>query len=89
MAPWSIAFSSRAKTDLAALDPTTRRRIMDALTWFAEHFEEMTPIPLSGPQKGFFKFRVGDWRVMYMIKAQERLLAVHYIDRRDKIYKRR
>lgn len=88
MPAWRLDFSAAAERDLAALDRPVRRRIIDALEWFSAHFDDLVPIPLGGPFKGFFKFRIGDWRAVYEIQAGARTLLVHYIDKRDKIYTR-
>ena len=88
MAPWRVVFSKRAESDLILLDGQMRRRIVDAIEWLSENFEDIVPIPLGGPWRGFFKLRVGDWRAVYRINFAERALIIHYIDRRDKIYKR-
>ena len=37
----------------------------------------------------FYKLRVGDWRVIYKINWEERIIIVCCVDRRDKIYKKR
>lgn len=89
MKRWRVELRGRAEGDLARLDRTVRRRIITSLYWLAENFDEVTPLPLGGEWKGFFKFRVGDWRAIYRIEHKERIIAVHYIDHRDKIYKHR
>ncbi|MEK7192449.1 MAG: type II toxin-antitoxin system RelE/ParE family toxin [Patescibacteria group bacterium] len=89
MAVWRVELSDLAEDDLAALDKLTRHRVIDALDWLSENFENITPIPLGGIWKGFFKLRVGDWRVIYELKHEWRVLVIHYIDHRNKIYKRR
>lgn len=89
MAAWRVEFSASAKEDIAVLDKMVRRRIIDALEWLSDNFDSITPIPLVGRWRGFFKFRVGDWRVIYEIESVKRLLIIRYIDHRGKIYKNR
>lgn len=89
MGRWQIELSEQAEKDLAVLDHFWRRRIIDKLNWLADNFDDVTPLPLSESWGGFFKLRVGDWRVIYKIDYSIYLLIVHYIDRRDKIYKRK
>ena len=57
--------------------------------WFTTNFQNITPLPLGGRWKGFFKLRVEDWRIIYEVSHDSRLVIVHAIDTRDKIYKRR
>lgn len=88
MTAWLAEFRTSAEDDLATLDKPTRRRVIDALEWLSDNFDSIIPIPLGGRWNGFFKFRVGDWRVIYEMKPDKRTLIVHYIDHRGKIYKR-
>lgn len=89
MEKWDVKFSEGAEADLVRMDRQLRRRIIERVEWFSENFENRTPLPLGNAWRGFFKFRVGDWRIIYRIDNRERLLIVDYIDRRDRIYKRR
>jgi mRNA interferase RelE/StbE len=89
MTQWHFVITKNGESDLARLDRKTQQRVVEKLKWFAEHFEEITPLPLGDPWRGFFKLRVGDWRVVYEIEAVARRVVVHLIDRRDKIYTRR
>jgi len=54
-----------------------------------KNFDQITPLPLGDKWRGFFKLRIGDWRVVYEIEISKRLITIHYIDHRDKIYKRK
>ncbi len=85
---WRVEFSKTGERDLGALDRSERRGIVERLEWFAENFEQVTPLPLHAEWRGFFKLRVGDWRVIYRFDQQKYLIMVHVIDHRSKIYKR-
>lgn len=89
MSRWSIEYETKAFTDLKKLDRPIRRHIIDWLEWFASHFDDVTPAPLHGEWRGFFKSRIGDWRVVYVFEPSSYLIKVFQIDRRDKVYKRR
>jgi len=73
--------------DLAHLDKPTARRIAKRLSWFAENFDFIRPIPLSGNLAGFYKLRVGDYRVVYEILHDESLILVHFVGHRREIYR--
>ena len=85
---WRVDFDRTAERDLKALDTPIRRRTIDKIDWLIENFDQLEPLPLDEPWVGFFKLRVGDWRVIYKIKHPSRTITVHYIDHRSKIYKR-
>ncbi|MBI3442292.1 MAG: type II toxin-antitoxin system RelE/ParE family toxin [Candidatus Sungbacteria bacterium] len=89
MSRWSLHFSKEAEQDLAELDSPIRTRIIVKLEWLMENFASLTPAPLAAEWSDFFKLRVGDWRVVYTIHWTDHRIVVEYIDRRDKIYKRR
>lgn len=84
---WVLEFRKSAERDLAVLDHPLRRRIIEKLGWLIENFDSIVPLPLGGRWRGLFKLRVGDWRVAYEINFSKKLITVHYIDRRDRIYK--
>ncbi len=86
---WSIEFTKTGEKEFSAIDTTERRHIASRLEWLVENFESIKPLPLHQEWKGYFKFRVGDWRVVYTFEMSKRIITVHHIDRRDKVYKRR
>lgn len=89
MAAWHLEFSEVADNDLALLDRPVRRRIIDKLDWLVQNFDTVLSLPLSGDYKSFYKLRVGDWRIIYKIEWNSRKVIVEYIDRRDKVYKKK
>jgi mRNA interferase RelE/StbE len=44
--------------------------------------------PLTGPLKGFFRFRTGDYRIVYRIGAAEEIVYVVRIAHRKEAYER-
>ena len=63
---WSLEFTDVGRDDLKKLDHMVRRQVIDRLEWFSVHFEQTRPLPLHADWKGYFKLRVGDWRVAYI-----------------------
>lgn len=55
----------------------------------SENFENIFPEVLTGEFREFYKLRIGDWRVMYKVNWLDRIIIVSYINRRDKVYKKR
>lgn len=85
---WSVKLTSDAKEDLDDLSNETRKRIIKKLNWFQSNFEEITPLPLSGEWQGFFKLRIGKWRVIYKKNKEKKVIIVFLIGKRDKVYKK-
>ncbi|MEK7624422.1 MAG: type II toxin-antitoxin system RelE/ParE family toxin, partial [Patescibacteria group bacterium] len=82
-------FLPEAEKDLAKLGREVRRRIIVKLDWLLKNFENILPEVLTGEFKEFYKLRIGDWRVIYKINWANNTIIVCYIDKRDKIYKKR
>jgi len=53
-----------------------------------EHFEEITPEPLKGDLAGFFKYREGDYRILYQPLPKEKVILIHEIGHRRDIYRK-
>ena len=80
-----IAWTTDAVDDLRKLDRPVRQRILNRLSWFAAHFEEIIPEPLSGDFTNTYKFRVGDWRIIYGLRNKRILILA--VGHRREIYK--
>lgn len=89
MSIWGFELTDIAEGDIAKLDSRVRRRILEKLAWFRDYFEVTTPLPLGNFWKGFFKLRVGDWRIVYSVNFENKKVVVHLIDHRARIYKRK
>jgi mRNA interferase RelE/StbE len=84
---WSIEFLKEAEADFEKLDSKIRKRVVSKLEWLEDNFEDITPLALTGEFQGFYKLRIGEWRIIYKIYWKKNLIIVCYIDKRDKIYK--
>jgi len=64
---YSIEFTSGAIADLGKIDRINQLRIAKKIKWLGENFEQITPLTLTGNLSGYFKLRVGNYRVIYTI----------------------
>ena len=85
------AFSARilknASRQLKKLDPPVAKRIVAQITWLAQHFEEIKPEALKGDLAGLFKYREGDYRIIYEIDDSSSVVTVLDIGHRREIYR--
>lgn len=88
MSEWKLYFTPTAERDMRKLSRDIRLRVLEKIAWLQIHIGETPPLPLAGQWKGFFKLRVGDWRIAYRVNHPAQRIAVHCIDKRDKIYGR-
>ncbi|MDM3851959.1 MAG: type II toxin-antitoxin system RelE/ParE family toxin [Aphanizomenon gracile PMC627.10] len=73
---YSVSFESESITDLDNLDQVVRLRILNKIQWLSLNFEQITPLSLTGQWSGFYKLRVGDYRVIYELDIEEQLIII-------------
>jgi len=84
---FTVRFLKSASRELERLDKVVRSRIVRRLGWLAENLDDISPEPLKGRLRGFYKLREGDYRIVYEILREERVILVHLIGHRREIYK--
>jgi mRNA interferase RelE/StbE len=84
---YQIRILGEAAHDLAKLDAAIARRIVNRVRWLAENLDEIKPEALTGNLAGFYKLRVGDYRVVYEIVHSEEMIIVHLVGHRREIYR--
>jgi len=80
-----VEWTKEAVEDLQKLDKSIAKRILNKISWFSQHFDNITPEPLSGELVGTFKLRIGDWRVIYTIEID--VIVIQAIGHRKEVYK--
>jgi mRNA interferase RelE/StbE len=71
-----VEYEPEAIADLKELTPSVRQRILNKIDWLAENFEQINPQSLSADLSGFFKLRVGDYRVIYEFSRDEEIIFI-------------
>ena len=78
-----------ATRQLARLDKPIGRRIAERINWLAANLDNLKPEALTGDLAGFYKFRVGNYRIVYEILYDEKVIVIHEIAHRREIYRRK
>ncbi|MEQ8449107.1 MAG: type II toxin-antitoxin system RelE/ParE family toxin [Nitratireductor sp.] len=86
---WTIEFDAKVDKDMARLAPRDRQRILRFLR------ERVAPLAnprdlgeaLAGPLSGFWKYRVGDYRVIAKIEDRQVTIFVVRIGNRREVYR--
>ncbi len=86
---YRVRILDEATKDLSRLDRLVGRRIAERINWLAANLDNLKPIPLTGDLAGFYKLRVGDYRVLYEIIRVEQIIIIHKIGHRRDIYRKR
>lgn len=84
--PYQIRLSERAEQVLRKLDKVIAKRIVRRLRWLAENVAEIVHQALKGQFSDYFRLRVGDYRIMYQLDHEQRLILVEEIGHRSDIY---
>ena len=86
---YRIRILDEASRELAQLDKPVANRLVKRVRWLAANLENLTPEALSGDLAGFFKLRVGDYRILYQILPDEKVIVLHAVGHRRDIYRKR
>ena len=80
-----VRLSKRALRELESLDFAVRNRITSKLDELAENPFPRGTVKLQG-RDGTFRVRVGDYRVLYEVLGNERMILVDKVDHRSGAY---
>lgn len=88
---WVIQYLSSVKKDTEKLDPQVKRRIRDFLEQRIASLEDprSTGESLKGTLSEFWKYRVGDYRIICEIKDNELVILAVKIGNRREVYKKK
>lgn len=84
---YRVKFTSTALEQLEKLDKSISQQVFKKLRWLAEHFDESTPVPLTGNLKNIYKLRAGDYRALYTFNKKDTTIIVHFVHHRSEVYK--
>lgn len=83
---YSVEYEPEALADLEQLTQAVRERVINKITWLAENFDQITPQALTADLSGFFKLRVGDYRVIYEFSRDNEVISIDRIRHRRDVY---
>jgi len=84
---WVVKYTKDAISDLSRLNKPDRTRIVTKIDWLKKNFDLVPHERLSGELRGFYKLRVGPYRVIYSVDYGMRVIIVHKVGHRREIYK--
>jgi mRNA interferase RelE/StbE len=85
---YQIVFTPAALRQLAALDPPTRRRVARRIEALGADPRPAGAEILKGGD-GEARIRIGDWRVIYLVRHDKLVVLVIKIGHRSDIYRAR
>lgn len=88
MKPYQVILTPEAQADLRGITSAARTRLLDKLEWMGENAELIRHQALQGDEwKGCFKYRVGDYRIIYRMEHPTTKLFVLKVGHRREVYK--
>ena len=83
---YKVAYLDSVEDDLKKLDKSTIKKILNRIeTYLAQDPKELGK-PLKGDFQGYWRYRWGDYRVIYKISELEILILVLRISHRKDAY---
>jgi mRNA interferase RelE/StbE len=87
--PWSLSFHPDAAKELKKLDRATASRIVETLATRvgAKHDPRALGAPLKGDHAGYWRWRIGDYRVIAHIDDSALTILVIRVAHRRQVYR--
>ena len=85
---YHVQILEEASRELERLDKPIAQRIVGRLRWLGTNIGQIKLEALAGELAGFYKLRVGDYRIIYEIIGAEETILIHAIGHRREIYRR-
>jgi mRNA interferase RelE/StbE len=89
MAEYRIRILGIASRELEQLDKPLGHRVVQRINWLATNLDAIRLEALTSDLAGLYKLRIGDYRVIYEVLWDEKIIVIHAIGHRREIYRRR
>ena len=85
---FEVVLTREAQKDYQKLAKNIARRINQCMDNLRENpLQYPQAVPLKGKLAGSYRWRVGDWRVVYQVDIDEEVVTILQIAHRSKVYK--
>lgn len=86
---YTIDFAPRTQGQLNLIPQDIKKLIFNRIDKLRTNPRPEGVEPLQGTEKGFFRIRQGDYRIVYSIQDQKLLILIVRIVHRKEVYKRK
>ena len=87
MSGYTLRYSERAVKDISKLSPQIKQRLGKKLEWFGSQSDPLQfAEPLTKPADAQYRFRVGDYRVLFDVDSTT--LTILHVQHRRQVYRR-
>ncbi|WP_434721913.1 type II toxin-antitoxin system RelE family toxin [Mesorhizobium sp. RIZ17] len=86
---WTLEYARSARKFVETLDPHTRNRIREFIENRLAYLDNPRELgkPLKGPLATFWRYRVGDYRIVCDVQDTRLVILVVTIDHRGDVYR--
>ena len=84
---YKVAYLDSVEEDLKKLDKTIVKKILNRIETYLACDPKELGKPLKGDFQGYWRYRWGDYRVIYKIAEREILILVLRISNRKDVYR--
>ncbi len=84
--PWKVVWNEKVHNDLSAVDKSTAAKIIDRVEGYLTQDPVNLGKPLSGHLAGIFRYRYGDYRILYVLDYAAQTITVLGVGHRRKVY---
>ena len=84
---YNIKWHEDAVRDLKRIDKTQARRIIDKVGGYLVKDPARLGKPLKGLFKGLYAYRCGDFRVLYALDREQKMILIETVGDRKTVYK--
>jgi mRNA interferase RelE/StbE len=83
---YRLDFTEAAREDLRKLDKKISERIFKKLLWLADNAVSIKHEALTGQWIGYYRWRIGDYRAIYELDTEGKIVIVAVIGHRRDVY---
>lgn len=88
MSGFGVILAPEAQADIRRLDPAVQGRVLDRIEWMGQNAEVMRHLVLRGEEwAGCFRYRLGDYRIIYLLDRSAHRLVVLKVGHRRDVYR--
>jgi mRNA interferase RelE/StbE len=88
MNDFQVILTPAAQADIERLDAALQTRILNRMEWIGQNAELLRHQALRGEEwSGCFKYRIGDYRLIYQLDWSAKKLVVLKVGHRREVYK--
>jgi mRNA interferase RelE/StbE len=83
---FKVQWHEDIRADLAQLNKATARKIIARISTYLVNDPLKLGKPLTGQFAGFYRYRYGDYRVLYALDLEQEMIMVVHIRHRKDVY---